>query len=67
VTTLAQRLAGAQPVFAPRISGFSAIADDMTPPRCHAGAAHARAVDRGAAGALCDACFDALLRWLEAA
>lgn len=67
MTSLVSQLAGIRPVFAPRIGGFSPIATDMTPPRCHAGAAHARAVDRGAAGELCDACFESLVRFLEAA
>lgn len=34
------------------------------PSRCHAGAAHASAVERGAAGALCDPCFAAVERIL---
>jgi hypothetical protein len=67
MSSLVHQLAGARPVFAPRIGGFSPIATDMTPPRCHAGAAHGPAIDRGAAGELCAPCFESLLRFLEAA
>jgi hypothetical protein len=63
--SLVRQLANARPSFTDRIGGFSPIATDTTPPRCHAGANHGRGEDHGAAGVLCTPCYEWLCSFLE--
>lgn len=63
--SLVKQLAAVRPAFTDRIGGFSPVATDTAPPRCHASAGHGRAEDRGAAGALCAPCYEWLCSFLE--